>query len=97
MNARCPEPRRGVRIPAQGNALGKWLCLFPRSEGTPHTLEFLRMSAQYLCGVLSERIPDVFLLPGVPPRPRVSPWAGMRCPVGAIMPEFCIIVFIHIT
>ena len=33
------EPQRGVRISAQGNALGFGATPSPRSEGTPHTID----------------------------------------------------------
>jgi len=38
MSATFREPQRGVRIPAQGNALGFGATPSPRSEGTPHTV-----------------------------------------------------------
>jgi len=34
-----PQPQRGIRIPAQGNALGIRSTPVVRSEGTPHTHE----------------------------------------------------------
>jgi len=37
-NVVATQPQRGVRIPAQGNALGFGATPSPRSEGTPHTI-----------------------------------------------------------
>ncbi len=80
MSATFREPQRGVRIPAQGNALGL---------GPPHprVLKERRIPSSgqplpdhRLCTVPSERMGYFFPVPGVAPR------AGMRCPVGAQVP-----------